>query len=145
MCKFCLEEASFSALAASDSESGRVPIALRINSYVSDDLTITIHLTSSQKQIHLGVLPSECSGGYREGETPGPIPNPEAKTLIAHNTASFRCGNVGRRLALRFPLQNFTLYKLINNILNLPKNNSSFYLFHSKFPSYLDYFSHQYP
>ncbi|MFA6628835.1 MAG: hypothetical protein WCS55_03615, partial [Sulfuricurvum sp.] len=30
------------------------------------------------------------------------IPNPEAKTLIAHNTASFRCGNVGRRLASDF-------------------------------------------
>ena len=39
-----------------------------------------------------------CLGGYREGETPGPIPNPEAKPLIADNTAPFRCGNVGRCL-----------------------------------------------
>ena len=39
-----------------------------------------------------------CLGGYREGETPGPIPNPEAKPLIADNTAGFTCGNVGRCL-----------------------------------------------
>ena len=43
-----------------------------------------------------------CLGGYREGETPGPIPNPEAKPLIADNTASFRCGNVGRCLVRLF-------------------------------------------
>jgi hypothetical protein len=61
-----------------------------------------IHLTNSQKRVYLGSFLSECSGGYREGETPGPIPNPEAKTLFAHNTASFRCGNVGRRLASDF-------------------------------------------
>ena len=72
------------------------------NSYEVDDLTMKIHLTNSQKRVYLGSFLSECSGGYREGETPGPIPNPEAKTLIAHNTASFRCGNVGRRLALEF-------------------------------------------
>ena len=29
---------------------------------------------------------------------PGPIPNPEAKPLIADNTAGFTCGNVGRCL-----------------------------------------------
>ena len=39
-----------------------------------------------------------CLGDYREGETPGPIPNPEAKPLIADNTADFICGNVGRCL-----------------------------------------------
>ena len=39
-----------------------------------------------------------CLGGYREGETPGPIPNPEAKPLIADNTCPCRVGNVGRRL-----------------------------------------------
>ncbi len=39
-----------------------------------------------------------CLGGYRERETPGPIPNPEAKPLIADNTAGFTCGNVGRCL-----------------------------------------------
>ena len=43
-----------------------------------------------------------CLGGYREGETPGPIPNPEAKPLIADNTAGFTCGNVGRCLVGRF-------------------------------------------
>jgi hypothetical protein len=31
-----------------------------------------------------------------------PIPNPEAKPLIADNTASFRCGNVGRCLVDQF-------------------------------------------
>ena len=39
-----------------------------------------------------------CLGGYRERETPGPIPNPEAKPLIADNTRPFRIGNVGRCL-----------------------------------------------
>ena len=39
-----------------------------------------------------------CLGGYRERETPGSIPNPEAKPLIADNTADFICGNVGRCL-----------------------------------------------
>ena len=43
-----------------------------------------------------------CLGGYRERETPGPIPNPEAKPLIADNTAPFRCGNVGRCLVGQF-------------------------------------------
>jgi D-sedoheptulose 7-phosphate isomerase len=33
-----------------------------------------------------------------------PIPNPEAKPLIADNTASFRCGNVGRCLVDQFLL-----------------------------------------
>ena len=43
-----------------------------------------------------------CLGGYRERETPGSIPNPEAKPLIADNTDSFRVGNVGRCLAFAF-------------------------------------------
>ena len=67
---------------------------------IVDDLTMTIQVTKiTQIRVYLDRFDSECSGGYREGETPGPIPNPEAKTLFAHNTASFRCGNVGRRLA----------------------------------------------
>ncbi len=48
-----------------------------------------------------------CLGGYREGETPGPIPNPEAKPLIADNTALCKCGNVGRCLVLGFKLKNY--------------------------------------
>ena len=43
-----------------------------------------------------------CLGGYRERETPGPIPNPEAKPLIADNTADCICGNVGRCLVDHF-------------------------------------------
>ena len=43
-------------------------------------------------------LDSTCLGDYRERETPGSIPNPEAKPFIADNTAPFRCGNVGRCL-----------------------------------------------
>ena len=43
-----------------------------------------------------------CLGGYRERETPGPIPNPEAKPLFADNTAGFTCGNVGRCLVIVF-------------------------------------------
>ena len=45
-----------------------------------------------------------CLGGYRERETPGPIPNPEAKPLFADNTAGFTCGNVGRCLVCLFYL-----------------------------------------
>ena len=48
--------------------------------------------------MYLDVFKLDCLGGYRERETPGPIPNPEAKPLIADNTAPFRCGNVGRCL-----------------------------------------------
>ncbi len=51
-----------------------------------------------------------CLGGYRERETPGPIPNPEAKPLIADNTASFRCGNVGRCLVTVIYLITYTFY-----------------------------------
>ena len=53
----------------------------------------------------LDVFISDCLGGYRERETPGSIPNPEAKPLIADNTASFRCGNVGRCLVDHFLLK----------------------------------------
>ena len=57
-----------------------------------------------------------CLGGYRERETPGPIPNPEAKPLIADNTAGFTCGNVGRCLVGRF-LNHYFLTQLTNLIL----------------------------
>ena len=57
-------------------------------------------------------LDTTCLGGYREGETPGPIPNPEAKPLIADNTAPFRCGNVGRCLVISHFYFKFALTKL---------------------------------
>ena len=53
-----------------------------------------------------------CLGGYRERETPGPIPNPEAKPLIADNTRPFRIGNVGRCLVGQ-------IYFFITNSQNL--------------------------
>ena len=56
-----------------------------------------------------------CLGGYRERETPGPIPNPEAKPLIADNTASFRCGNVGRCLVI----SHFIFIFAINNLTHI--------------------------
>ena len=65
--------------------------------------------------MHLGAFISDCLGGYRERETPGSIPNPEAKPPIADNTASFRCGNVGRRL--------------VHRIFNYNKIPFSFFLF----------------
>ena len=65
--------------------------------------------------MHLGAFISDCLGGYRERETPGSIPNPEAKPPIADNTASFRCGNVGRRL--------------VHRIFNYNKIAFSFFLF----------------
>ena len=59
-------------------------------------------------------LDTTCLGGYREGETPGPIPNPEAKPLIADNTYPFRIGNVGRCLVgcflLLYLLPNYFYY-----------------------------------
>ena len=62
-------------------------------------------------------LYTTCLGGYREGETPGPIPNPEAKPLIADNTYPFRIGNVGRCLVgcflLLFPHLLFITYYLL--------------------------------
>ena len=57
-----------------------------------------------------------CLGGYRERETPGPIPNPEAKPLIADNTAGFTCGNVGRCLVCLF------YYSLIIFTFYIPQN-----------------------
>ena len=56
-------------------------------------------------------LDTTCLGGYREGETPGPIPNPEAKPLFADNTYPFRIGNVGRCLVGCF-LHSQNLYTL---------------------------------
>ena len=56
------------------------------------------------------VLNFDCLGGYREGETPGPIPNPEAKPLFADNTLPFRNGNVGRCLVDQFILIPFILF-----------------------------------
>ena len=56
----------------------------------------------------------DCLGGYRERETPGPIPNPEAKPLIADNTASFRCGNVGRCLVDHNSFNNSQIFSLNN-------------------------------
>ena len=52
-----------------------------------------------------------CLGGYRERETPGPIPNPEAKPLIADNTRPFRAGNVGRCLVVIY--QSHSLFNLL--------------------------------
>ena len=52
-----------------------------------------------------------CLGGYRERETPGPIPKPEAKPLIADNTHPFRIGNVGRCLVCQF-------FSLLQTLLN---------------------------
>ena len=69
-------------------------------------------------KVHLDVFLSVCLGGYREGETPGSIPNPEAKPLIADNTAPFRCGNVGRRLVYGIYSNLYSLYKLNINFKN---------------------------
>lgn len=59
---------------------------------------------NSQVKEHLGVFLLDCLGGYRERETPGSIPNPEAKPLIADNTDPCRIGNVGRCLVDQFLL-----------------------------------------
>src|SRR5699024_3862294 len=45
--------------------------------------------------VHIGLVPPVggaacCYGGYSVGETPGPIPNPEAKTHSADGTAPGR-------------------------------------------------------
>ena len=64
-------------------------------------LITPLTLTVKDKYTQQCVFIFDCLGGYREGETPGPIPNPEAKPLIADNTAPFRCGNVGRCLVDR--------------------------------------------
>ena len=76
----------------------------------------TIHslnkLTKTVKSKHIlnYVFRFDCLGGYRERETPGPIPNPEAKPLIADNTAPFRCGNVSRCLVDQFLLLSSFFY-----------------------------------
>ena len=59
------------------------------------------------------ILDTTCLGGYREGETPGPIPNPEAKPLFADNTCPFRIGNVGRCLVSCFYLFLHSFYYLL--------------------------------
>ena len=71
------------------------------------------------------LLDPTCLGGYREGETPGPIPNPEAKPLIADNTCPFRIGNVGRCLVDRFFTSLFAFYFTFAFLLN-----SLFYFIH---------------
>ena len=53
--------------------------------------------TSSDAE--LGRLSKQKVGGFREGETPGPIPNPAVKPLSADGTAARR-GRVGRRRPL---------------------------------------------
>ena len=73
----------------------------------NDTLCINcIKLTLTQEQLLLStqnsVFKCDCLGGYRERETPGPIPNPEAKPLIADNTDPCRIGNVGRCLVDHF-------------------------------------------
>ena len=92
----------------------------RLNNDNSCDLIIT------QNRVYLDRFASECSGGYREGETPGPIPNPEAKTLFAHNTASFRCGNVGRRLASELQLFFLIFLSLITLTWYTPAHEYNF-------------------
>ena len=66
------------------------------------------------------MLNFDCLGGYREGETPGPIPNPEAKPLIADNTAGFTCGNVGRclvRQSITYPFISIYYFKHFSSYL----------------------------
>ena len=83
-----------------------------------------------------------CLGGYRERETPGPIPNPEAKPPIADNTAPCRCGNVGRCLVIVnitlilpdcllsiFPFRSFNLLCL--NIYIARNYQAYFYFVHN--------------
>ena len=60
-------------------------------------------------------------GGYREKETPGPIPNPEAKLLIADNTAPFRCGNVSRCLVDQFLLTYLFIHSYLFHLFNYSK------------------------
>ena len=81
--------------------------------------------TVKVKYIFLGIFSFDCLGGYREGETPGPIPNPEAKPLIADNTCPFRIGNVGRCLVDRFFTSLFAFYFTFAFLLN-----SLFYFIH---------------
>ena len=70
---------------------------------------IRLRVSTLQNVFTLGRL---C--GYREMETPGSIPNPEAKHLIADNTAPLGCGNVGRRIV---PDQFLTIYSLIYSLI----------------------------
>ena len=58
----------------------------------------------------LCVFRFDCLGGYRERETPGSIPNPEAKPLLADNTYPFRIGNVSRCLVNQFLIIHLFIY-----------------------------------
>ena len=78
-------------------------------------------LTQAKGLVPLVFLIMICLGGYRERETPGSIPNPEAKPLIADNTRPFRAGNVGRCLVDHFLLRIYLL-----------KNYSHTYLYASQ-------------
>ena len=62
---------------------------------MTDRIAIELELTDSSW------LKFDRLCGYRERETPGPIPNPEAKPLFADNTAPLGSGNVGRRIVDR--------------------------------------------
>ena len=64
-------------------------------------LTVKVEYILSRDTLSY-VLNFDCLGGYRERETPGSIPNPEAKPLFADNTYPFRIGNVGRCLVDQF-------------------------------------------
>ncbi|MDY0122491.1 MAG: hypothetical protein RBR54_11175, partial [Sulfurimonas sp.] len=58
------------------------------------------------------------------------IPNPEAKPLIADNTAPFRCGNVGRCLVRSILLSLFYQSLLLFNfIIHLLLYKSSIFIF----------------
>src|SRR3954453_6423827 len=65
-----------------------------------------------------GATSSQCYGGHGERETPGHIPNPEAKPFSADGTArgtgwesrtppDITQGNGGRSIALRLPFRAF--------------------------------------
>ena len=79
-------------------------------------------LTVKYEYISNYILIFDCLGGYRERETPGSIPNPEAKPLFADNTCPFRIGNVGRCLVDQFLL----LFYYITSLFTI-----TFYFFYS--------------
>ena len=86
-------------------------------------LTVKVEYILSRDTLSY-VLNFDCLGGYRERETPGSIPNPEAKPLFADNTYPFRIGNVGRCLVD----QSFTSHKLYKFLFTI-----TFYFFYSYF------------
>ena len=83
---------------------------MRISHYPQTTLQVVSKTTSV-------LLDTTCLGGYREGETPGPIPNPEAKPLFADNTYPFRIGNVGRCLVKLFFTLLFIPYIILAAII----------------------------